>query len=145
MIQKSKDPSVILTALGTTRATGEATVFVCDLDMFVQVQLLRESPALLSLGKLCEENGYSCEWHPGQTSHLVNNGETKNVKPTTTFPWWCQACKQPNTRPKLWATRSKHRLWATTSDVWKQNYQSGFNFHGRIDEVIVKFGRRLSS
>ena len=51
-----KDPSVIMTAIGTTHTTEEATVYVCDLDMFVQVQFLRESPAILSLGKLCEEN-----------------------------------------------------------------------------------------
>ena len=40
------------------------------------------------------------------------------VKPTTTFPWWSQTCQQPNTRPKL---------WATGSDVWKQNYEKRFN------------------
>ena len=40
-IRKSKDPSVIMTANGTTRATEEeATVYVFDLDMFVQIQKL---------------------------------------------------------------------------------------------------------
>ena len=38
-IQTLKDPSVIVTADGTTHTTVEATVYVCDLDMFVQVQL----------------------------------------------------------------------------------------------------------
>ena len=37
-IQKSKGPSVIRTANGTAHTTEEATVFVCDLDMLVQVQ-----------------------------------------------------------------------------------------------------------
>ena len=60
-IQKSKDPSVIVTANGTTHTTGEGTVNVCDLYMFVQVQLMIESPAVLSLDKLCEENSYSYE------------------------------------------------------------------------------------
>ena len=54
--RQSKCPSVILTANGTSHTTEEATVYVFDLDMFVQVQLLKESPAVLSLGKLCEEN-----------------------------------------------------------------------------------------
>ena len=61
MVQKSKDPSVIMTANSTTHTTEEATVHVCDLDFFVQVQLLRESPAVLSLRKLCEANGYPHE------------------------------------------------------------------------------------
>ena len=41
--------------------------------MFVQVQLLKESPAVLSLGKLLEEKGYSYEWHPGQPSCLIKS------------------------------------------------------------------------
>ena len=53
-IRKSKDPPVIVTASGATHTTEEATVFVCDLDMFVEVQLLKESHAVLSLVKLCE-------------------------------------------------------------------------------------------
>ena len=32
------------------------TVDVCDLD---SSSIMKESPAVLSLGKLCEENGYS--------------------------------------------------------------------------------------
>ena len=47
-IQKSKDPSVLMTANGTTQTTQEATVYVCNLYMFVR--LLEESPAVLSLG-----------------------------------------------------------------------------------------------
>ena len=38
-IRKSKGPSVIMTANGSTQTTEEATVFVSDLDMFVEVQL----------------------------------------------------------------------------------------------------------
>ena len=40
-IQKSKDPSVIMTAHGTTHTTEEASVYLFDLDMFVQVQFLK--------------------------------------------------------------------------------------------------------
>ena len=45
-----------MTANGITHTTEEATVCVCDLDKFVQVQLLKESPELLSLDiSLCQE------------------------------------------------------------------------------------------
>ena len=53
----SKDPSVSMTANGTTETTEEATVYVYDVGMFVEVELLKESPAVLFLGKLCERNG----------------------------------------------------------------------------------------
>ena len=46
-----------MTANGTTHTTEEAIVSVCDLDMFVPVQLLKETPAVLSLGNLREANG----------------------------------------------------------------------------------------
>ena len=75
-IQKSKSPSVIKTPHGTTHTTEKATENVCDLDIFVQVQFLNESPAVLSLGELCQENGYPYEWHPGQSSYLLKNGRT---------------------------------------------------------------------
>ena len=35
-----------------------STVFVHDLDLFVTVQLLDYTPAVLSLGTLFEENGF---------------------------------------------------------------------------------------
>ena len=57
--RKSKDPAVVMTANGTTHTTEEATVHVCDLDVFVQVRLLTTSPAVLSMGKLFREIGYS--------------------------------------------------------------------------------------
>ena len=78
-IQKSKESSVDVTANGTTHATEEATANIDDLDMFVQVQSLKESPAVLSLGNLCEENSYSYEWHPGQPSHLLKNGNSRKI------------------------------------------------------------------
>ena len=44
-----------MAANGTTQTSEEATVNVCDLDMLVQAFFLKESPAVLSLGNLCEE------------------------------------------------------------------------------------------
>ena len=80
MIRKSKDSSVIVTASGTTHTTEEATICVFELDMFVQVQVLKESPAALSQWNLFEENGYSCEWHPGQKSYLIHRGRQIECK-----------------------------------------------------------------
>ena len=49
---RSKDPSIIKTANTLTHTTEEATENVSDLDMFVKVQWLKESPAVLFVGQL---------------------------------------------------------------------------------------------
>ena len=54
----------------------EAQVYVYDLDLFVTVQLLEETPAVLSLGKLCDDHGCSCEWVSGQKPRLTKKGKT---------------------------------------------------------------------
>ena len=38
------------------------------------MEVLENTPAVLSLGKLCDENGYSYEWINGQKPHLIKNG-----------------------------------------------------------------------
>ena len=50
------------------------------------MKVLENTPAVLSLGKLCDENGYSYEWINGQKPHLIQNGiriqyNTKNFVP----------------------------------------------------------------
>ena len=49
-------------------------MYVQDLDLFVTVQLLDETPPVLSLGKLCSEHGYSYEWKNCETPRLAQNG-----------------------------------------------------------------------
>ena len=38
------------------------------------MKVLENTPAVLSLGKLCDENGYSDEWINGQKPHLIRDG-----------------------------------------------------------------------
>ena len=49
-------------------------MYVKELDLFVTVKLLDDTPAVLSLGKLCEDHGYSFEWTRGQSPHLSKHG-----------------------------------------------------------------------
>ena len=51
-----------------------AIVYVKELDIFLTMKVLENTPAVLSLGKLCDENGYSYEWINGQKPHLIKNG-----------------------------------------------------------------------
>ena len=69
-------PAVVLTASGKVHIHEEAQVFVHDQNLFVTVQWRDETPAVLSLGKLCEDHGYSCEWVSGQKPRLTKEGKT---------------------------------------------------------------------
>ena len=70
-LTKSCSPTIVITANGEVQTHEEAKVYVKELDMFLTMKVLDNTPAVLSLGKLCDENGYSYEWINGQktTSH----------------------------------------------------------------------------
>ena len=70
----SRSPTTVITANGEVKKDKEATVYVKELDIFLTLKVLDDTPAVLSLGKLCDENGYSYEWINGQKPHLTKNG-----------------------------------------------------------------------
>ena len=47
---------------------------VKELDILLTMKVLEDTPAVLSLGKLCDEHGYSYEWINGHKPHLIKNG-----------------------------------------------------------------------
>ena len=49
-------------------------MYVKELETFLTMKVLDNTPAVLSLGKLCDENGYSYEWINGQKPHLIKDG-----------------------------------------------------------------------
>ena len=68
-LRRSRNTTTVVTASGEVQTNEEAQVF--DLDLFVTVQILDDTPAVLSLGKLCEEHGFSYEWASGKKPHLT--------------------------------------------------------------------------
>ena len=73
-LTKSCSPTIVITANGEVQTHEEAIVHVKELDIFLTMKVLDNTPAVLSLGKLCDENGYSYEWINGQKPHLIKNG-----------------------------------------------------------------------
>ena len=65
---------MVITANGEVQTHEEAIVYVKELDIFLTMKVLENTPAVLSLGKLCDENGYSYEWINGRKPHLIKNG-----------------------------------------------------------------------
>ena len=64
-MRTSRSPTTVMTANGEVQTIEEATMYVKELDLFVTVMLLEETPAVLSLGKLCEDHGQTCHWTSG--------------------------------------------------------------------------------
>ena len=61
-------------------------MYVKELDIFLTIKVVEKTPAVLSFGKLCDENGYPYEWINGQKPHLNKNGiripcNTENIVP----------------------------------------------------------------
>ena len=74
--KRSTTPTVVLTANGEVHTHEEAQVFVHDLNLFVTVHLLEETPAVLSLGNLFGDHGYSYEVVSGQKPRLTKDGKS---------------------------------------------------------------------
>ena len=70
-VRTSRSPTTVMTANGEVQTREEATVHVKHSDLFVKVMLLEGTPAVLSLGKLFEDHGYTYHWISGQKPHLI--------------------------------------------------------------------------
>ena len=66
-VRISKSPTTVVTANGEALTKEEGTVYVKELDLFVTVMLLEDTPAVLSLG-------YNYHWISGQKPQLIKNG-----------------------------------------------------------------------
>ena len=73
-LTKSCSPTIVITANGEVQTHEEAIVYVKELDLIMTMKVLENTPAVLSLGKLCDENGYSYEWINGQKPLLIKDG-----------------------------------------------------------------------
>ena len=71
----------ITTANGEVVVTHQCQVCVQELGIFVWAYILDCSAAVLSLGLLCDEHGFSYIWHPRQPPYLAK-GDFK----VTCFP-----------------------------------------------------------
>ena len=73
-LTKSCSPTIVTTTNGEVQTHEEASVYVKELNIFLTMKVIENTPAVLSLGKLCDENGYSYEWINSQKPHLNKNG-----------------------------------------------------------------------
>ena len=87
-LTKSCSPTIVITANGEVQTHEEATVYVKEWWKFLTMKLIEDTPAVLSLGKLCEEHGYSYEWINGQKPHLIKKVFEYSVMRKTSYQSW---------------------------------------------------------
>ena len=92
-LTKLCSPATVITANGEVQTHEKATVYVKELGTFLTMKVLENTPAVLSLGKLCDEHGYSYKWINGQKPHLIKKGFEYNATRRTSFLLWFQACQ----------------------------------------------------
>ena len=122
-LTKSCSPTMVITANGEVQTHEEATVYVKELDIFLTMKVLENTPAVLSLGKLCDENGYSYEWINGQKPHFIKkNGiriqcNTENFVPIVVpgLSTICSFSSRPSTSMTPSRQESHHHASSSSS------------------------------
>ena len=79
-VRVSKSPTTVVTANGDVLTEEKATVYVRELDLFVTVKILEDTPAVLSHGKLCEDHGYNYHWTRDQWSETTSHQEWQDIR-----------------------------------------------------------------
>ena len=70
---KSRNPTTVATANGEVQTCEEAPVNVYELDLRLAVQILQDTPTVMSVGKLCEAHGENSR--VGQWSKATSDQE----------------------------------------------------------------------
>ncbi len=60
------------TAIGRIESRNVVPVFCKELDQGVKPYLLRDTPAVLSVGKRCMEQGFTFHWEAGRDPIMIN-------------------------------------------------------------------------
>ena len=85
-VKVSKSPTTVVASNGEVLTKEEATVYVRELDLLVRVMLLKDLPAVLSLGKFCEGHGHNYHRTRSQKPHLIKNERKINCKTANFVP-----------------------------------------------------------
>ena len=116
-MRTSRSPTTVMTTNDQVQTRQEATEYVKELDLFVTFMLFEETPAVLSLGKLCEDHGYTCHWTSGQKPHLTKNGKRIDCNVSNNVPFVVPGLSASSTTtPILLKKNLHHRILFLTSD-----------------------------
>ena len=92
-LTKSCGPTTVTTANGEVQTQEEATVYVKELEKFLTMKVLENTPAVSSLGKLCEKTDIPTNGSMVKTHISLRTEFGFFVTQRTSFLLWFQACQ----------------------------------------------------
>ena len=74
------DNSLVNTANGAIPFRGDTSITQRHLEYNVNAKVLQgECPPLISVGKWCNENGYSFHWKPWAKKHIFRDSQRRKI------------------------------------------------------------------
>ena len=92
-LTKSCSPTIVITANGEVQTHEEAIVYVKELNIFLTMKVLENTPAVLSLAKRCERIFLRMDQRSKKHILLKTVFEYSATR-TTSFRSWLQACQR---------------------------------------------------
>ena len=93
-LTKSCSPTIVITANGVVQTNEEATVYVGELDIFLMMKLLENTPAVLSLGNFAMKTDIPMSGSTVKNHISLHTGFGYSATRITSFRSWFQACQQ---------------------------------------------------
>ena len=90
-LMKSCSPTIVITANGEVQTHEEAIVYVKELDIFLTMKVLENTPAVLSLGKLAMKTGIPTNGSTVKNHISLKTGFGYRATRRTSFLSWFQA------------------------------------------------------
>ena len=134
-----------------------AIVYVKELDLFLTMKVFDKTPAVLSFGKLCDENGYSYGWINCQKPHFIKDGirticNTENfvfivVPGLSSLSSGCSSIlqtsmKQESHSPLFFFVFFIYSKWNSDSRTigsnWEWHLSSNCVKYGQTDPILTK-------
>ena len=142
-----RSPTTVMTAKGEVRTREEATENVKQLNLLVKVMLLEETPAVLSLGKLCEDHGYTYHWTSDQNPHLIRNGKKIDCNMSNCVPFVVPELSASSTSPSSSSSpsSSQESVSANRENRDIENPASVRNKLQESTEITGEIGRNTKS
>ena len=88
-----RSPTTVMTANGEVQTHEEAIVYVKELDIFLTMKVLEDTPTVSSLGKLFDEHGYFYDWSTIKKHISLKTVFGYSATRRTSFLLWYQVCQ----------------------------------------------------
>ena len=89
----SRSPTTVITANGEVQTHEDAIVYVKELDIFLTIKVLEDTPAILSLGGSAMNTDTHTSGSTVKKHISLKTVFEYNAIRRTSFPLWLQACQ----------------------------------------------------